>query len=181
MKKREFYTLENLKEFLKFDNRVMKLSEYCKRNSLSMVIPLGTTIGQSVPVFFEDTSESTPGSIIFEDTKVFEDIKEIVNYWIEERPRAKYLHKVDIENPQRQIELLVKYMISFSHLSEKRKSFPVDITKIYEIEELWMREGYISIISINHIKDGFNNDEKQSMKDIDKSFFAYIKDKIDMM
>ncbi len=178
MKKNEFYTFEDLKKFLNFDDKTMKLSGYCNNEHVSMVIPLGTSIGQSVPPFFMDTEESMPGSIIYRNTKIFDDVKEIVDHWLEKRSKAKALPKVSIDNPQRQMEYLVKYMIAFAHLSEKRKSFPMDTTKTYEIEELWMREGYISIMRVRHIKEGFSDEEKQSMKKIDKSFFAYINDRM---
>ncbi len=181
MEKREFYTLEDLKEFLKFDNTEMKLSQYCEKEKLSMVIPLGTTLCQSVPPFFKDTSPNTNGSIIYKDTNIFSDVKEIVDYWISEIPKASKLLKISSDNPQLEIEFIVKYMIAFSKLCKKRKSFPIDISESYKIEELWMREGYISIINIRHIRKGFTEEEKQDMKDIKSSFFLYIKDSIDMM
>jgi hypothetical protein len=176
MEKKEFYTLDELKEFLKFKHYDIKLSEFCQQERRSMIIPLTTSIGQSLPPFFSDTEPGMPGVILYKGASIFDDVKEVVNHWVENVSKAKSLNKLDTENNQKCLEQIVKYLVAFEKLCKARKNFPVKISEIYSLEELWMKEGYISIIDIKHLKDGFDENQKQKLKDIKSSFFMYIKD-----
>jgi hypothetical protein len=176
MEKKEFYTLDELKDFLKFRESYDKLSEFCQYEKRSMIIPLTTSIGQSLPPFFSDTEPDMPGVILYKEATLFDDVREVVNHWTEKIPGAKNLNKLDIEDKQKCQEQIVKYLVAFEQLCKARRNFPVNISEVYSIEELWMKEGYISIIDIKHLKDGFNEEQKQKLKNIKSSFFMYIKD-----
>ncbi len=176
MEKKEFYTLDELKDFLKFRESYDKLSEFCQNEKRSMIIPLTTSIGQSLPPFFSDTEPDMPGVILYKGATIFNDVKDVVNHWTENISGARNLKKLDTEDKQKCQEQLVKYLVAFEQLCKARRNFPVNISEIYSIEELWMKEGYISIIDIKHIKDGFDEEQKKKLKDIKSSFFMYIKD-----
>lgn len=177
MERREFYTVEDLKDFLDFEDENDKLSNYCSENECSMIIPLNSSIGQSIPTFFIDTEKDMPGVILCEGVKLFSDTEEIIEHWVNERGQSS-LPKLHPENKQSRMELIVRYLISFGNLCKKRKAFPIDIEKTYEIEELWMKEGYISIIQVKHFQKGFTEKDKQALLDIDKSMFIYISDAV---
>jgi hypothetical protein len=114
-----------------------------------MVIPLKSSIGQSIPPFFYDTEPDMQGAILHKETTIFKDMIEIINYWVATKKEAKLLPKLNYENKQTIIETITKYLIAFENVSKTRKAFPIEIDNIYTIEELWMKEGYISIIHIN--------------------------------
>ncbi len=180
MEKKEFYTLEDLKEFLDFSVDESKLSDYCQEKKCSMVIPLTSSMGQSIPPFFSDTEPDMSATILYkQNITLFDDVKEIVNYWKSERKRTNLLPPIKEDNKQSMIELIVRYLITFSYMKSKKRGFPVNTDEIYKLEELWMKEGYISIITIHHIKSGFSKEEKEKMKNIDKSIFMYIADRVE--
>lgn len=180
MEKKEFYTLEDLKEFLDFSDDESKLSDYCQEKKCSMIIPLTSSIGQSIPPFFSDTEPNMPATILYKpNITLFDDVKEIVSYWISERKRASNLPEIAGNDEQKMIELIIRYLIAFNYMKNKRKGFPINTDEIYKLEELWMKEGYISIITIHHITNGFSDEEKDKMKNIDKSMFMYIADRVE--
>lgn len=179
MIKREFYTVEDLKEFLNYsEEKYLNLSDYCQKNKISMIIPFSTSVGQSIPSIFKDTEPDMPGAILYNGTILFNQVLEIVTYWFEER-NAEHIIAFYRDDKEKMIELMSQYLVAFSHLVKQRKAFPVTTEEIYKIEELWMKEGYISFISIYHFKKGFSEEAVDKLKNIDESMFFYIADAVE--